>query len=504
MTQNRAGSGKDQGGKDRGGYITDLPYVIHYNRELNPQVLKLALAMNGIAWDRDQDCDYIELGCGFGLSTIFVAAGHPGTRFTGTDFNPEHIATARGIAAQGALDNVAFIEGAFAGLETQAPGQFDVIAMHGIWSWIDDENRGHILKFIDRHLKPGGLVYVSYNAQPGHAAGMPLRQLMFMGYQEAQGPTEVRVDAGVKFAEKIQAAGAAYFTQSARATQLLDHIKPKPRNGLAHEYFNDHWRAFYFHEVAEPLAKIGLSYGASAHLLDNVDFANYAPGTRELLAGEPPLRREVLKDFFANREFRRDIFIRNPDAGADKQNAAPLLAATRFASAGGPEGVDKITGLTALGKVTLKPEHAVPVLTALSTTKAASINDLLAHPACAGLKPAEVMECMVLMAALGGADPALPEAGYAARKAAADRLNGALWEAAKTVDAIHAAASPVTGSAISLSRIEQLFILANQRGEDPDVFLRRLFGTQLHGDVPRNYAQFVEKRMPVLRKLGVS
>ena len=485
---------------DQGGYITDVPYVIHYYRELNPAVLKMALAMNGVVWDRDQDCDYIELGCGFGLTPMFLAAGYPGARFTGTDFNPEHIATARGIASRAGLSNISFVEGAFADLETQAPGQFDVIAMHGIWSWIDDENRDYILKFIDRHLKPGGLVYTSYNCQPGHAAAMPLRQLMFMGYQDAQGPTEVKVDAGVKFAEKIQGLGAAYFTHNARAGQVLDHIKPKPRNGLAHEYFNTHWRAFYFAEIAEPLEKIGLTYAASAHLLDNVDFVNYAAPAREMLQGQAVIRREGLKDFFANREFRRDIFIRGTPA---KQNPAPLLAATRFATADGPEGMDRITGFTALGKVTVKPEHAGPVLGALQKERAASITDLLAHPLCKGLTPAEVMEITVLIAALGGADPALPDAGYEARKAAAGRLNAALWEAAQTIDVIHSAASPVTGGGIALHRIEQLFFLANRRGEDPGVFLRRLFGAQLQGDVAGNYRQFMENRVPVLRKLGV-
>ncbi|MHB1205588.1 MAG: class I SAM-dependent methyltransferase [Rhodospirillaceae bacterium] len=484
---------------DEGGYITDVPYVIHYYRELNPQILKLALAMNGIAWDRDQNCDYIELGCGFGLTPMFLAAGHPGVRVVGTDFNPEHIVTARGIAASAKLENISFVEGAFADLETQVPGSFDVIAMHGIWSWIDDENRAHILRFIDRHLKPGGLVYTSYNTQPGHAAGMPLRQLMLMGYEDAAGPTEVRVDAGVKFAEKLQAVNAAYFTQNARAGQVLDHIKPKPRNGLAHEYFNVHWRAFYHAEVAAPLAKLGLTYAASAHLLDNVDFVNYSMAGREFLAAQRPDRRESLKDFLANREFRRDIFIRGTPP---KQSPAPLLAATRFATAEGPQDLDKIAGITALGRISVKAEHAGPVLTALED-RALTINELVGHPACAALTPAEVMESTILMTALGRADPALPDDDYGPRKAAADRLNHALWEAARTVDVIHSAASPVTGGGIALHRIEQLFLLANERGEDPGAFLRRLFGAQLQGDVAGNYKQFMEKRVPILRKLGV-
>ena len=55
--------------------------------------------------------------------------------------------------------------------------------MHGIWSWINDANRQHILKFIARFLKPGGATYVSYNAKPGYSPIAPLRELMMLGYR---------------------------------------------------------------------------------------------------------------------------------------------------------------------------------------------------------------------------------------------------------------------------------------------------------------------------------
>jgi hypothetical protein len=226
---------------------------------------------------------------------------------------------------------------------------------------------------------------------------------------------------------------------------------------------------------------------------------NYSAAGREFLAAQKPERRESLKDFLANREFRRDIFIRG---AAVKQSPAPLLASTRFATAERAKDLDKLTGITALGRITVKPEHAGPVLTALEA-KALTINEIVGHPACASLTPAEVLEATMLITALGRADPALGEENAAVRKAAADRLNHALWEAAQTVDVIHSAASPVTGGGVALHRIEQLFLLANQKGEEPGAFLRRLFGAQLQGDVARNYKQFMEERVPILRKLGV-
>ena len=47
---------------------------------------------------------------------------------------------------------------------------FDFIGLHGIWSWISDENRAVIVDFIRRKLKVGGVLYISYNTQPGWAA----------------------------------------------------------------------------------------------------------------------------------------------------------------------------------------------------------------------------------------------------------------------------------------------------------------------------------------------
>lgn len=36
--------------------------------------------------------------------------------------------------------------------------QFDFITLHGIYTWVSRENRQHIVDFIARYLKPGGIV----------------------------------------------------------------------------------------------------------------------------------------------------------------------------------------------------------------------------------------------------------------------------------------------------------------------------------------------------------
>src|SRR5262249_27428649 len=199
------------------------PYVVRYHRELNPAILKLALALQGVAWEKPA-IRYLELGCGFGLSALFNAAGDPTVDVTAIDINAEHIDTARGIARSAELGNVHFIEAAFADLEKRNLGAFDAITLHGVWSWINAENRGHILAFIDRHLAPGGVVYLSYNTLPGLASVLPLRELMRDAYERLPGAAEVRVDAGVKFAERVRTAGAQYFNVNPRAALTLAAI----------------------------------------------------------------------------------------------------------------------------------------------------------------------------------------------------------------------------------------------------------------------------------------
>ena len=39
---------------------------------------------------------YCELGCGYGLTTLILAASNPQMSFVGVDFNPTHIVAANG------------------------------------------------------------------------------------------------------------------------------------------------------------------------------------------------------------------------------------------------------------------------------------------------------------------------------------------------------------------------------------------------------------------------
>ncbi len=83
-------------------------------------------------------------------------------RMVGHGFNPAQAISRRASlkppAPRGMLLIAAFDEFA---ARSDLP-EFDFIGLHGIWSWISDENRGVIADFLRKRLAVGGVAYISY------------------------------------------------------------------------------------------------------------------------------------------------------------------------------------------------------------------------------------------------------------------------------------------------------------------------------------------------------
>src|SRR5579864_1909786 len=63
------------------GYLTDVPYVRQFCKELAPPWLRAAAALNGFSPPPGDSFDYLELGCGTGDTLNTLAAAHPRARF---------------------------------------------------------------------------------------------------------------------------------------------------------------------------------------------------------------------------------------------------------------------------------------------------------------------------------------------------------------------------------------------------------------------------------------
>lgn len=297
------------------GYVSDIAYTTGFYRELAPSFLTYAAQVQGRHGpDPSKPFAYAELGCGQGFGTNILAACYPQGRFVGVDFNPGQVANARGLAAEAQLDNVDFRNESFreaADLPDGTLPAFDYVALHGIYTWITEANRRAIVRFIDRFLKPGGLVYVSYNCMPGWAAMAPFQRLLLEHAERNPDRSDRQVAAGMEFVQTMRDAEFAYFTQNPLVPRRIDAMRDKDRHYLAHEYLNGTWQPMFFTDIARELSAAKLEFVASATLLENFETIGLPQKAREALAKvTDPAFRELLKDYAINQQFRRDVFIK--------------------------------------------------------------------------------------------------------------------------------------------------------------------------------------------------
>ncbi len=503
------------------GYVTDIGYTYGVYRELVPALLSFAALSAGIAApDPAGPLRYCELGCGQGFSANLLAAANPGIEFHATDFNPTHIAGAMELAAAAGTPNVRFYDRSFAdfGAEPGLP-EFDIIALHGVYSWVSAENRRHIVKFIKDRLKIGGLVYISYNALPGWASVLPLRRLMTDRANGVSGPIAAKVDAAFAYADRLAAVGAGYFQANPGVTDLLARIKDQDRSYVAHEYFNRDLTPFYHEDVAADLDEAKLSFVCSAYLADSLSVANLTSEQQNFLGGIGTLsEREKLRDFIVNKRFRRDVFIKGalPLSPGDLHRRWDGM---RFVLSTRREEISlRIKGV--LGEATLKEEVYAPILDALADGPRTT-RELAADPRMAALSRPILQQALTVLVGINHVQPALDAAGEAGRAVSVRKFNTAVMDKARSTRDLVYLASPVTGAGVEISRISQLFLLAGQEGhDDPPAFaweqLSRIGHKVARDGKPLDTAdenlaelrelfdQFNRRRLPLLRSLGIA
>jgi SAM-dependent methyltransferase len=234
------------------GYVSEIGYTYGYYRELNPVLMRLACLSAGVAPPPARPLNYFELGYGQGVSVNIHAAAVSG-EFWGNDFIPAQAAHAQALA-QASKSGAVLTDDSFLDFaaRTDLP-EFDVIALHGTWSWISDENRRAVVDIMRRRLRPGGLVYMSYNCMPGWTVAMPLRHLMALHVEVAGSPdTGIigKIDNAIAFTQKVVDTGAFHFRVNSAAVERLKAISGQGRHYLAHEHFNRDWAVMPFSEVA--------------------------------------------------------------------------------------------------------------------------------------------------------------------------------------------------------------------------------------------------------------
>ncbi|MBF0612568.1 MAG: class I SAM-dependent methyltransferase, partial [Magnetococcales bacterium] len=123
------------------GYVADMTYTSGFYPEMTPGNMMLIHTLKSMRCGDylEKSFNYCELGFGRGLGLAMMAAGYPHGRFWGVDLNPSHVVTAQRLAATAGLENLTLQEASFRQFAATETPKFDIIALHGVYSWISPE-----------------------------------------------------------------------------------------------------------------------------------------------------------------------------------------------------------------------------------------------------------------------------------------------------------------------------------------------------------------------------
>jgi SAM-dependent methyltransferase len=254
----------------------------------------------------------LEVGCGAGGNLMAMTAATPGIRALGVDLAQSAIDEGNAAIEAIGLTNLELRQGDVRALTQGQLGEFDYIVAHGVYAWIPGDARDALLGLIASHLTPGGLAYVSYNANPG---GYLRRMLRDAGLWHARG-----LEDPLEIAAKAQE--LYLFLRDNRAGegdmygQMIERLVPALAGGplyrLVHDDLSEFWEPVWFADFAAHIATHGLDFVGEADLsgLRSEQMpAELEPHVWELAGGDR-VAFEQYSDLLMPRVFRQSVICR--------------------------------------------------------------------------------------------------------------------------------------------------------------------------------------------------
>ncbi len=398
--------------RDLGGYVTDIPYLRDFKGMLAPAWLDHVALIGGVEPPgRGDGFAWCDLGCGQGVTAIILAATHPQGAFYGIDAMPAHIDHARRLAAEAGIANLRLDLADFAAATGLDLPPFDYIVAHGVYSWVDAAGQAALRGFVDRHLKPGGLVYVSYNAMPGWGRDLPFQHLARELGLILPGDAAAGFAAAAEIARTLADAGAPALAASATLADLKARPQDYAPAYLVHEFMPAGWRPLYVTEMRPQMAAIGLAPVGSATLIENFDALVFGDEARAILRGvADPDARELVRDFLLDQRLRCDVFDRG-NRRLDPAERGRRLLASSYALAR-PAPTIRYATTTPAGGLVYDTPSARAIVAALATGPR-PLDSLAEAP--------DLLETLLTLCAAGAAMP------VGSGSEPVERLNRAIW-----------------------------------------------------------------------------
>lgn len=490
------------------GYDVSVGYSHGFYREMAPDWLDFCAWVGGFEPPQraGRPFRYLELGSGQGFGLCLLAAANPSAEFVGVDFQPDHIEHSTGLAKAAGLSNVRFVQADFLDLAEDWPkdfGTFDYVALHGTLSYLTSSLRDALVTCLSHATVPGGLVYVSYNAQPGCLSTIPLQHFSRRIKEATAKEGAAAVEEAISRLDRLAAGNAPVFFALPALKTRLEALKTRDEAYLVHEYLPESWTIFWHSDVAREFRVANLEYVASATLADNLvrEFLQ-APIYQAVAEQENEDLRQDMESFIVNQAFRRDIFSRGPAPGArspGKEGARAHLAAALDSSS-------SVSFETSFGTISWDPAVFGAIVEAVARGPK-RLDELFALPNATRWKPRHILLLLVhaTVLALEAAEPGDPDV--------AQRFNAVVARAVSEGAPYGALATATLGSGITVSDIDLMLLDAwlESSGKANTSTLAEGLSQRLakagRGDGAENptsmATMFVDQTLPRWRELGV-
>lgn len=475
------------------GILTDLTPRARFHREATPVWLATASALLGHRPPSlTRPFRYADLGCGAGFTAAVIAAAHPNAEVWGFDFNPACIEMACRLADRAGLTNVRFRLMDFHALAALEPLSFDVMAAENVLHIVSASVRRDIAAAIDRHVRPGGLVYLGYRTNTGAPDMVPLQTVMHRMYEAGVDVSDAAVPAILDHLDELRAKGAAFFLRNPDLARHLEELRHRDPADVAAEFLNRVWDPPMFPEVAGLMDEARCDFIGRATLQEGIPTYAVPPGMVPLLEEAATTRvRETMQDVAAGTAYRRDIYRRGTPEIPEAEHLARLDA---IAVAGLRDGGLLLPSWQ--GGVAADPRMFDPLRRALrdgplTIAQARRLGPFADHPA-------EVAaSAIAMLIAAGYAHPVAPVT--AADGAAA--LNRALAASVRDGESPAHLVSPVLGTAIEADLTEILTVDALMEGHTGAALAQSVQrGLDQGGHGP---AEPAADRVPLFRAIGI-
>lgn len=437
------------------GYVVDVAYIEPITIDLSPAWFSMACVLNGQPpLDTSRPLVWAELGSGSGLSACMVAAANDGVEVWGCDFNPAHVERSRALAAAAALENCSFDEASFEEVATNddlGPPEVDVVVVHGVYSWISPANQRHVVEFVRRRLRPGGIAYLSYEVPTGWASMVPISEALRL-HTEADGRrSDIAFPDAVAAIQTLAEGGARCFPLGPHEQYQLTSLPTADVRYAVHEYLGAHFGPLMFDQVANAMASSRCSHLGSLDPVDHLHDFWVPPGLADLVGSTRDVTlREMLRDLATQRPLRRDVFRRG-------MATSPIPQRERWLNELTVVGLDKelkegATVGVPVGEATLTFEFYSPLVSALQEGPLS----VAAAREIGRLSLADATAAVCFLVAGGYAAPVVRDPDNQASREGARRLNRVLIEENARGGDHRCLIAPVTGAALTSEYVEML------------------------------------------------